>query len=158
MKTLMVFAPAAAPGGRERTGGRPPHLGAWYLCTGRARLPLEPGQKRSVPAANLTFCDGSTRHAQWPRDACQCEQCASGMRQPGALGRAPMSRAMALLFEYCRLGPNCHSLFVKYFQKRIATIIRQKNGSAAHEVPPNPSHGLIANLEELHSKAREKIA
>ena len=56
--TLMVFAPAAAPGGRERTGARPPHLGAWYPCTGRARLPLESGQKRSVPAANLTFCDG----------------------------------------------------------------------------------------------------
>ena len=55
--TLMVFAPAAAPGGRERTGGRPPHLGAWYPCTGRARLTLESGQKRSVPAANLTFCD-----------------------------------------------------------------------------------------------------
>ena len=52
MKTLMVFAPDAAPGGRERTGGRPPHLGAWNPCTGRARLPLESGQKRSVPAAN----------------------------------------------------------------------------------------------------------
>ena len=107
-----AFFSAAAPGGRERTAGRATYLGAHCTYTRRAPGPFESRQKRSVPA----FCrrwrisDGEwcrpVRHAQRPRDACQCEQWASGRWQPGALGRAPLSRAMALLFKYCRLRPN----------------------------------------------------